>query len=271
MNYQEIRPSQFLSNHIKLFWSLNYLSEGEQSQSETILPDGCPEIVFNLSDRFKRLHPDFDETQPAALFAGQMSRGISIRPTGQVSLFGVRFHPAGAFPMSRFSVHELTDKIVDLTELLGSRGRELEERIGNAYGFAERVGIFESHFLHRLAVLPSDDKTVGFAAEMIVKSGGTISVSRLAENIGVSERRLERKFRSRVGISPKMLARTVRFQNVVNNIQSAANVDLLDTALSFGYFDQSHMIREFKEFSGETPLGYFRKTHGISDIFTAST
>lgn len=172
--------------------------------------------------------------------------------------------------MGGVSLHELTDKIVNITEVLGSYGRELEERIRNAYGFEERVGIFENHFLKRLAALPSDDKTVGFAAEMIVKSGGTISVSRLAENIGVSERRLERKFRSRVGISPKMLARTVRFQNVVNNIQSAANVDLLDTALSFGYFDQSHMIREFKEFSGETPLGYFRKPHGISDIFTAS-
>lgn len=268
MEYRESHPSLNLSSHIKLFWSLEYCAKGEKSQAETILPDGCPEIVFNLSDRFKRIHSGFDETQPATLFAGQMSRSILIRPTGHVSLFGVRFHPAGAFPMGGLSMHELTDNIVEIGQVLGRCGRGLEERIAEANGFDERVGVFESFFLRQLAVRPIEDKIARFAAGKIVESGGFISVSRLAELIGISERRLERKFRKRVGISPKMLARTVRFQKVVNKIKDG---DLLDTALSFGYFDQSHMIREFKEFSGETPLGYFRKTHGISDIFTSST
>lgn len=267
MEYRESHPSLNLSSHIKLFWSLEYCAKGEKSQVETILPDGCPEIVFNLSDRFKRLHSGFDETQPATLFAGQMSRSISIRPTGHVSLFGVRFHPAGAFPMGGPSMHELTDNIVEIGHVLGRCGRELEERVADAKGFDERVRVFENFFLRQLAGHSSKDKIARFAAEKIVESGGLISVSRLAERVGVSERRLERNFRKCVGVSPKMLARTVRFQRVVTKIMDG---DLLDTALSFGYFDQSHMIHEFKEFSGDTPLGYFRKTHDISDIFTAS-
>lgn len=246
---------------------MEYTSEVGEAQTEMVLPDGCPEIVFNLSDRFKRLHAGIEETQPATLFAGQMSRSISIRPTGHVSLFGVRFHPAGAFSIGRVSMHELTDDIVEIGQVLGRCGRELEERIAEAKGFDERVRAFENFFQRQLAVRPSEDRIAGFAVEAIVESGGLISVSRLTEKIGISERRLERRFRKRVGISPKMLARTVRFQKVVNRIKDG---DLLDTALSFGYFDQSHMIREFKEFSGETPLGYFRKTHGFSDIFTAS-
>lgn len=267
MEYRQTPPSLRLSTHIKLFWSLEYISDVENPSTETVLPDGCPEIVFNLSDRFKRLHSGFDETQPATLFAGQMSRSISIRPTGHVSLFGVRFHPAGAFSMSGLSMHELTDNIVEIGHVLGRCSRELEELVAEAKEFDERVRVFQNFFLRQLAVRSIDDKIAGFAAETIVESGGLLSISRLAEKIGISERRLERKFRKQVGISPKMLARTVRFQKVVNKIKDG---DLLDTALSFGYFDQSHMIREFKEFSGETPLGYFRKTHGISDIFTAS-
>ena len=67
-----------------------------------------------------------------------------------------------------------------------------------------------------------------------------------------------------------MLARIVRFQGVVRKIQSAETPNMLDAVHELGYFDQSHLIRDFRAFSGDTPSGYFEKTHNISDIFTAS-
>lgn len=268
MEYRETQPSVQLRGHVKRFWSLEYESTGYLSDPEVVLPDGCPEIVFNLSDRFTRLHADFDETQPAALFAGQMSRSISIRPTGKVSLFGVRFHPAGAFPMVGVSMHELTDHIVDLRYVIGHYGRELEERIAAADGFDDRVRVFEDLFRRKLAGMPSEDKVAHVAAAIIVKSGGLVSISNVADMTGVTERRLERNFRTMVGITPKMLARTVRFQNVVGKIQAATDSSLLDAALSFGYFDQSHMINEFRGFAGQSPIAFFERSHRLSALFT---
>ncbi|NOT48581.1 MAG: AraC family transcriptional regulator [Acidobacteria bacterium] len=268
MEYIESPPSPVFSGFIKRFWSLEYDPAGKNAESETVLPDGCPEIVFNLSDRFLKLHRDGNEVQAATLFSGQLSRNITIQPTGRVQLFGVRFQPAGFVPFG-VSMGDMTDQIVDLRLVLGQAGGELEEMVNSASGFTDRIRIFENHFRSRLADQGKEDPLTSAAAEMITQSGGAIPLSALRGRLGVSERRLERHFKGAVGISPKMLARISRFQAVVRTIQRSESVGLLDAALSFGYFDQSHMIREFREFSGETPRGYFDHTHKISDIFTS--
>ena len=266
MNYAELPPSKPLAGLIKRFWSLEYDS-AFVAQPETVLPDGCPEIVFNLSDRFLHVTGDGDELQPSTVFSGQLSRNITIRPTGRVRLFGVRFQPAGAGPFG-IAMSELTDQVVELQLVLGNDAGALEERINLAFDFDDRVRIFESWIRSRLANEIRDDIAI-VAAEMILRSGGTMSLRALRNSLGISERRLERRFMKDVGCSPKMLARISRFQNVVRNIQSADKPDFADIALSSGYYDQSHMIREFSEFSGETPLGYLKRTHDISDAFTA--
>lgn len=270
MQYRESPPSQAFAGRIKSFWSLEYEPEGHEAEAETVLPDGCPEIVFNLSDRFRYVGPAPEGLQPATLFAGQMSRSIAIKPTGKVRLFGVRFHPAGAFALGGFPMHELTDRIVSIDSALGRAGSELESRVLEADGFQGRIHAFESHFLNRLVTQKRQDPVAERAAAVIVGNGGSVSIAGLAETLGVSERRLERRFRSRVGLSPKMLARIVRFQGVVRKVQRPETPDMLDAVHDLGYFDQSHMIRDFREFSGETPLGYFERTHSISDMFTGS-
>lgn len=270
MEYRERRPSNQLANHIKRFWSLEYYPAREAPEPETVLPDGCPEIVFNLSDRFRRIDSGTNEIQPATLFAGQMSRSIAIQPIGAVRLFGVRFHPAGASPVGGFPMCDLSDQVVGIDCAIGRKGLELEAKVREANSFEQRISAFEAFFLERLAARRREDLISHHAARLIVSSRGQISVSHLSDRLGVSERRLERRFKACIGVSPKMLARIVRFQGVVRTIQSAETPNMLDAVHELGYFDQSHLIRDFREFSGDTPLGYFEKTHNISDIFTAS-
>jgi len=268
MRYRESTPSPRLAEYIKLFWSLEYVPAG-YGEIESVLPDGCPEMVFNLSDRFTRLCGDSEELQPATLFAGQMSRKISIRPSGKVCLFGVRFHPAGSHPLSRFPMRELNDEILEVETFIGRDGVELEERVNLAQGFNERVSLFQGFFSKRLAAANLNTVSTR-AVRTIVKMDGSISVAALADQVGSSERALERAFRRDVGISPKMLARIVRFQALINLIQKTKTPGSLDASLELGYFDQSHAIHDFREFAGMTPLGYFQSTHGVSDLFTGS-
>ena len=67
-----------------------------------------------------------------------------------------------------------------------------------------------------------------------------------------------------------MFARIIRFTGVVRSIEATDSFGLLDTALSFGYYDQSHMIHDFNEFAGTSPLQYFEATHRLSEFFTGS-
>jgi AraC-like DNA-binding protein len=200
-----------------------------------------------------------------------MSRGISIQPTGNVKLFGVRFQPAGAFPLVRFPLSEITDRIIDLTSACGRIGEEVECRINEARSFVERAAIFESFFLAELAARDNTDPIAAYATETIVEGRGLHSISSVSARVGVSDRRLERRFKRAVGVSPKTFSRIVRFQAVVNAVQLSETQNLLDTALSFGYYDQSHLIRDFREFSGDSPAAYFERTHQLSDVFTGGT
>lgn len=272
MNYAEARPSRRLASFIKCFWTLEYSgSSTSDAPAEPVLPDGCPEIVFNLSDRFLRLHTRHEELQPTALFVGQMRSSISIKPTGNVSLFGVRFQPAGAYPLVRFPLSELTDQIIDFSLASPLIGKEVENKISDAGSFAERVAIFEAFFFEQLASISECDVIASNACAKIISGHGLDSISQVANELGVSERRLERRFRQSVGVSPKTFSRIVRFQTVLNAVQGSTSANLLDTALSFGYYDQSHVIRDFKEFSGVTPMTFFERTHQISDNFTGHT
>jgi AraC-like DNA-binding protein len=267
MIYQEQLPSTRLAAIVKRYWSLEY--DGVGAEPETILPDGCPELIFNLSDRFKRVDDGRAEVQPASLFAGQISSRITIRPTGKVKLFGVRFRPSGAFALCGFSAHELTDRMFDIESIFGRDGSLLEETINVASTFEARIEVFEKFVLNS-APNAAGEGGMSAVLDLITARRGNVQISRLASYLNRTERSLERSFRERVGLTPKMFARIVRFQNVVRAIESSSDTKMLDAALSFGYFDQSHMIRDFREFSGQSPSEYFNKTHSISALFTVS-
>jgi hypothetical protein len=112
MNYKEILPSPALRKYVKCFWTLEQFDKSFPNVSETILPDGSIEIVFNLADKFRRFHSNGKiEIQPSAIVVGQMRRAIRIEPLGKINLFGIRFQTIGAYHFFPFSLDELTDKI----------------------------------------------------------------------------------------------------------------------------------------------------------------
>lgn len=270
MKYRESKPSLRLAGVVKCFWSIENDADLDTS-AEPVLPDGCPEVVFNLGDRFQRIHSSGScETQPPTIVSGQLRKHILIRPTGRVELFGVRFYPHAGTVFHGLPMAELTDEIVSLDTVIGRHADELYELIAEAGTFEACVAAFETALMSAAAKMNGDHNLAGRLSECVIANSGRISVSHLRDSFGLTERRLERIFDRTIGLSPKMFTRIVRFQNVVRNVEMAESPDLLDAALSFGYYDQSHMIREFREFAGKSPLSYFEETHRISELFTTS-
>jgi methylphosphotriester-DNA--protein-cysteine methyltransferase len=188
--------------------------------------------------------------------------------TGRVDLFGIRFHPSGAFPFLRIPLVELTDQVEALDSIVGREAHEMSDAIAAANCFEDRVREFERFCLRSLSSSSTEDDIPRRLSLAITTRRGQVSVSELCRFSGLGERTLERIFQRNVGLPPKTFARIVRFQNVVRSIEAADSSGLLDTALAFGYYDQSHMIRDFREFSGKSPLAYFEEMHRISEFFT---
>lgn len=271
MKYCEKLPSPGLAEHIKCFWSLEYGRNQDGGSPEPVVPDGCVEIVFNLADRFRRYHANGEiETQPSSLVAGQIERSILIQPSGEVRLFGIRFKPTGAIPFFDLEMSSLANRIDALESLWGTSVREIEERIWHAAKFDAQIAVAEMALLQRMRRRVIVDPVLNGTVASISAQNGSRTVRDLAREVGVSERGLERKFKRYVGLSPKAFSRIVRFQAVLRAIELNDTPDILDTAHHFGYYDQSHLIRDFQQYSGMSPSSYMDKTQGITELFIAA-
>ncbi len=268
MHYDEIQPSHALSRHVKCFWALSIDELDAVGEPETVLPDGSLEIVFNLADRFRRFHADGKvEVQPRAIVVGQMRRFVKIQPTGKVDLFGVRFQTAGAYHFFKCSLSDLTEKIVELDAILGRSHSDLEEQMHSAASTDERVAIIKKLLLGSLKLPGSHEKVVEVVKDHIVRNDGVVSIHQTARQFGVSQRQLERHFKQMVGVSPKFYSRIIRLQSIVAASQFQRSDDLSDLALRFGYYDQSHFVREFSEFAGKSPTAFLRDKNRMAEAF----
>lgn len=264
MIYKELTPSAQLRAYIKCYWVL----EGRPSLGtpELILPDGCPEIVFNLAAQFNRHYATFAEAQPRSIVVGQIRQHVAVEPTGNVKLFGVRFKPNGLYHLVRQPIEVLTDKIDSMETVLGAFGREIEDRILHAASSKERVFMFEKSILNRL----EDSKghhLASTAARIIVDYRGQIRICDLANALDTNSKTIERIFRREIGITPKFFCRITRLQGVLQVLNSGNFRSWADLAYSFGYFDQAHFINDFREFAGVSPNAFISRNNAISDSF----
>ena len=272
MRYEEFRPAEPLAKFIKCFWVLE--SAASQSAApERILPDGCTEIVFHLGDPFDQHKADgTTERQPLALLVGQMREHLLIQPTGRVRVLGVRFWPGGAYPFLALPQIEIAGRVVALDSIWGAITSELHSRIADSATPAASVRQVETTLLACLSRFRRRDDGVLNAIALILRSGGCLPVESLAKNMGISLRKLDRTFNTRVGLTPKTLCRIVRFQRVFKMLERTdSGRGWAQIALDCGYYDQAHFVKEFKEFAGEAPTSYFAEQNAMSDYFTANS
>src|SRR5262249_41628969 len=124
-------------------------------------------------------------------------------------------------------------------------------------GYYEKAATTLEEFLIQQALLRTYDlKLIQTAAKMLHHTKGEYRIGELADYCHVSVRQLERGFRHAIGTSPKVFARTIRFQEAQRRLMFDPDADLTSLAYEGGYFDQAHFIKDFKAFAGQTPTEY---------------
>lgn len=249
MKYVEVAPRAALAAHVQCFWA----SEGMAlaGESSRVLPDGCVDILVDLGDGGPHAG--------TARVVGAMQTASVVPLHGHISLLGVRFRPGGAVPFLRLRLDEVTDADAPLECFWGRDGAALASRLADTPGLAARVRLLEEHLLARWDERRSPDAAVTHATALILEAGGAVPVSTVREAVGLSERTLERRFRAVVGLGPKVLCRVARLQRVVDAARGQAAPEWAGLALEGGYFDQAHLVREFRALAGTTPGAWARE------------
>ncbi len=153
-------------------------------------------------------------------------------------------------------MHELTNRVVELEDLLGPRTALLVERLYDAPGWAERFDVLDAALARRLADTPPPAPEVAWAWDRLHATDGAFPVTALASELGWSRRRLGAAFRDQVGLPPKLLARILRFDRVVARLRTQDPERWADVAYDAGYYDQAHFNRDFRELAGITPSAF---------------
>jgi AraC-like DNA-binding protein len=181
-------------------------------------------------------------TGPALIRHDGTQVGVSLQltPLGARALLGL---PAGA----------LAGSVVDLDDVLGRTAGSLVDRLVGAATWTDRFAVLDDVLTRRLAEpdrLPAE--TVR-AWHRLVATGGTVDVATLAREVGWSRRHLSERFRTELGLPPKVLARILRFERARRLLRQPDRPALADVAGACGFYDQAHLNRDFRELAGCSP------------------
>lgn len=257
MNYYTIPPSKKLEGLVRFFWVFE-CSRLQQSFVYRSMADSCTELIFHYKGTFDELLEGGSKngSSPSGLHSQTLKYRRFI--TGEsFGIFGAYLYPYAVQTFFNLSPAALTDQMPDLQSALGKTGRELEERMMLAADNKTRCRILTRFLECRLTASTADGHPVVKAIQHVIRSGRQYRVPELADHFNLSERQFERKFREYSGFTPKLLMRITRFESACKQFGSHSQKSLTDIALKCGYYDQSHFIRDFREFSGYEPGEFF--------------
>lgn len=239
------RPRPPLAAFVDLLWY--WRGHDVARSTERVLPMGTMELVIDLEA----------ERAPRGGVSGPHSEAFLIERTVHDELLGIHFRPAGAFPFLACGAGDLHNRYVTLGELWGDAPAEaLVDRLRAAPSVGAKFAVLEA-WLADAAVRPlTRHPAVAYALNAFERDSTLPAAGRVAQEANLSQRRFIDVFRDEVGLTPKLYCRLLRFQRVLARVAAADDVDWLDAALSCGYYDQSHFIHDFREFTGLRPSEY---------------
>jgi AraC-like DNA-binding protein len=243
---------------VELFWYCEGYAPAHAK--ERVLPDGSLQIVISLRHETIPIYGGGHHKEiarlPGCLVSGPRARFEVISTAEMKAIAGVHFRPGGAPPFLGVPASELSDLDVPLESLWGPIANDLREQLVEASGPDEVFRMLEACLLLRAAGKLCLNPIVAGALEEFQKVSHTRTISELADQTGLSQRRFIEIFRDNVGLTPKLFCRVRRFREALRQAGSGRRVVWSDLALSCGYYDQAHFIHDFRAFSGINPTSY---------------
>lgn len=241
-------PHPALRRHIRTLTGWYERTDGPLRRRE--LPGGRVVLVVSFGPRL-----DVDGRTYTSFAAGLHDAPAITEHDGYG--YGIQSYmtPLGARRFFGLPMGEITGQVVELEDLIGGpAARELAERLATAPDWPARLDLFERAIARRVLAAPPVPTELEWAWQRLLDTDGSVPVTDLAAELGRSRRHLAVRFREELGMTPKAVARLLRFERAVQRLR--AGDELGDLALDAGYYDQAHFNRDFRAFAGTTPTEY---------------
>ena len=268
LQYREIAPPGVLADFVRCIWRLH----GDPGRDhggppDPIIPDGCAEIVVNVGDPFIRHAPEGSaERQPLRLVAGQITRALTLEPSGQIDIWGIRFHPWCAASFLGVSASELRDNVVSLDAVTRPFNDAFDPVADQKCEANAERSIIDA-LTRRARDVKRPDAHVPRLVAFASAGSETTSVGRLAREAGVSTRRIQTLFRDQVGL----VAEAAAARDAIPT-RPAARAHPTDAFVGThraarGFYDQAHLIHDSNDIAGCTPRELVRREAQLTEVF----
>jgi AraC-like DNA-binding protein len=247
LRHERFHCSRDLETWVEHFWVVEWDFSGGPPQRVETLPHPSVHMIF----------------QGGASRISGIARARFVRMLeGKGGVFAVKFRPGGFYPFAGFPISSLSDKTVELAEIFGADGKQLDRDVLAERTDDRRIAAIEAFLRNRR---PPRDENVIRLSEMVyavARERGILKVEDLVERYGINKRTLQRLFAKYVGVSPKWVIQRYRLHEAAEQLKTGATVSQAALALSLGYTDQAHFVRDFKATVGTSPAAYAKARGG---------
>ncbi len=217
-------------------------------------PEEC--LHFFLREReFVQLGngPKKDYQFPIVL-AGQQTTVINrYLPGNNFITFNIIFQPAALFRLTGIPSSELANKYLDAEFIFSKNIRSVHEELQHSQDYSEMVLIADRFVSTLVRTARKDAHLLDGVSRLMIQSSGRTSVDWLAKESCLSSKQFKRKFNERTGVNPKTYSRIIRFTKAVNIKNAYPTIDWLRIAVECDYFDYQHLVKDYKDFTRQTP------------------
>lgn len=262
-DFKVIIPSPLLAPYVKHYWILK--TGSVKGETAATVPVGLMNLIFHRGTRLFSVRDN--KLHPRAFISGQETDYANLFYQGQVDMISVVFNPVGIKAFFNFPADLVNNQRVSAGELGDKELALLEQSIADTEDDRMCILLIEQFLTGRLRDIAEHNlKRIGESIRLI--NSGQIDVAFLADAACLGVKQFKRVFSEHVGANPKEFTRTIRFQRALHLLETNPQLGFAALAADCGFYDQSHMIREFKTFSGYTPNEYLAVCLPHSDYFS---
>ena len=274
MRLQHIEPFPQLKGIINKMWLFESSGRAPSEDMKMIVPNGMAKLTIPFRNGVSGKNHNYfhlsKESQITLIGIQDIPAIVDIEHDAPHGNIGIEFSPLGTYRLFQLRQSELKNKLFLLEEILGKSARTIQEIIANTEVVEKKIQLIQG-YLVRLLAKSQADLILDYCIGQIENSKGLVSITELERKTGYSSRWLYEKFIERVGISPKNLSSIIRFNQIYERWARPPGADFLKEDIKeniYDYFyDRAHFIKDFRRFTGFSPLKFARSGNEFGRIF----
>lgn len=263
MLYKSYKPSVTLQPYVEEYIIIGSNDKNDHVATDKFIPRLGGAMLFHLGNTPNLKQDDKTIALPKVFLTGQQNKYSFIEPMQQFDMVITRFKPTGIYYLFEIPPIEISNGFVDATQYFGVEVEMLYQQIAETVTIDDRIVLAEAFFLNKLMHSKTnsdkDRDLINNIIDKIIESKGCIKIKELIRPLPIEERTLRRKFQIQTGSNVKTFSRLVKFNNIIQELIQNPSIKMMDIVTSYGYFDQTHFINDFKDIYGETPFFFLKR------------